>query len=384
MSDFFAQIIAEIRRLNQAGPEDFLPLHAPVFQGREREYVLQTIDSTFVSSVGAFVDQFEEMLGRISEVKRAVACVNGTAALEVALTLAGVRPDDLVLTQSLSFVATANAVRHVGAEPVFVDIDLETLGLSPEALKDFLHSRAEKTSQGPRDRQTGRRLACCLPMHSFGLPCRLEELLGLCQDWGLPLVEDAAEALGSSYQGRPCGGFGILGALSFNGNKICTTGGGGAILTNDPELGRLAKHLTTTAKRPHRWEFFHDQTAWNYRLPNLNAALGCAQLERLPEFVAYKRRLARDYQNFFVQGPWQSVVEKQGSHSNYWLNAVLLKNRDERDAFLDYSNNHQVQTRPAWEPLHTLPIYKNCPQGPLDNTLAVADRLVNLPSGVRQ
>ncbi|MDR1658498.1 MAG: LegC family aminotransferase [Deltaproteobacteria bacterium] len=379
----FEAILEGIRRINRIGPDEFLALHTPVFQGSEREYVLATIESTFVSSVGAFVNQFEEMMGQITGTKRAVACVNGTAALEVALSLAGINRGDLVLTQAISFVATANAVRHAGAEPVFLDIDADTLGLSPDALLDFLQTQAEKTTQGLRHRQSGRRLAACLPMHTFGLPCRLEEIIGICHDWDLPLVEDAAEALGSCYQGKPCGSFGLLSCFSFNGNKICTTGGGGAIVTNDEEFGKRAKHLTTTAKQPHPWKFFHDHTAWNFRMPNINAALGCAQLERLPEFLNDKRKLHSDYQKLFSDSPWQVVDELSGCQSNYWLNAVLLSNKEERDAFLAYSNARQVQIRPVWEPMPTLPMYENSLCGPLDNALAVADKLVNIPSGVR-
>jgi len=380
----FEAVLKDIRRINMVGPEEFLALHAPVFQGREREYVLETIDSTFVSSVGAFVTQFEDMMCQITGAKRAVACVNGTAALEVAMVLAGVQRGDLVLTQAISFVATANAVRHAGAEPVFLDIDVDTLGMSPAALLDFLETQAEKTTQGLRHRQSGHRIAACLPMHTFGLPCRLEELMKICHDWDLALVEDAAEALGSRYQGQPCGSFGLISGFSFNGNKTCSTGGGGAIVTNNDELGKMAKHLTTTAKQPHPWRFYHDHTAWNFRMPNINAALGCAQLERLSDFLDDKRKLHSDYQQLFEGKSWQMVDELAGCESNYWLNAVLLSNREERDAFLAYSNDQKVQTRPVWEPLQTLPMYENSPRGPLGNTLAVAERLVNIPSGVRR
>ena len=379
----FDGILAGIRQLNQAAPDEMLPLHAPVFQGKEREYVLDTIESTFVSSVGAYVNRFEDMLREVTGARHVSACVNGTAALHLSLLLAGVKPGDLVLAQGLSFVATANAIAHAGAEPVFLDVDEDTLGLSPGALRDFLSREAEKGLDGPRHKASGRRLAACVPMHTFGFPCRMAEIMEIARDWSLPVVEDAAEALGSSKSDRHCGTWGLLAILSFNGNKICTTGGGGAILTNDPELGRLAKHLSTTAKRPHAWEFFHDSVAWNYRLPNLNAALGCAQLEQLNFFVEYKRKLADAYQALFRDTPWTFLREPAGTRSNYWLTAVLFRDREERDAFLDISNKQGLQTRPVWEPLHTLPAYATCIRGPLDTTLDLASRLVNLPSGVR-
>lgn len=378
----FSRLLRAIREINGVGDDAFLPLHAPIFAGKEREYVMDTIESTFVSSVGSYVDKFEELLREATGARHAVACVNGTAAIEVALTLAGVKLGDLVVTQSLSFVATANAVKHAGADPVFVDVDPETLGMSPQALRLFLEREAEQSADGARHKQSGRKISACVPMHTFGFPCAIEEIAAVCDEWKIPLVEDAAEALGSSRNGKRCGSFGAFGALSFNGNKICTTGGGGAVLTNDPDMGKLAKHKTTTAKRPHRWDFHHDQVAWNFRLPNINAALGCAQLEQLPAFVAYKRRLAQQYAELFADGEWTFLTEPAGTVSNYWLTAVLCNNRNERDAFLQQSNDNGIQTRPVWEPLHTLPMYRDSFCGPLETTLDIADRLVNLPSGV--
>ena len=378
----FDGLIAAIRAANGC-PEGFLPLHAPVFAGKEREYVLDAIDSTFVSSVGGYVDRFEDMLREATGAGQAVACVNGTAALQVALILAGVRPGDLVVTQALSFAATANAIRHAGGEPVFLDVEADTLGLSPDSLRDFLQKECETAGGACRHKASGRRVAASVPVHIFGFPGRIDSICSIGAEWGLPVVEDAAEALGSAYQGKHCGSFGRLGILSFNGNKIVTTGGGGAILTPDRELGQRAKHLTTTAKRPHRWEFRHDELAWNYRLPNINAALGCAQLERLGAFVAWKRNLAARYEALFAPTPWRFLKEPPGSSSNYWLCSVLFRDRNERDAFLAASNEAGVMTRPAWEPLHTLPAFTECLRGDLAATLYLADRLVNLPSGVR-
>jgi aminotransferase in exopolysaccharide biosynthesis len=378
----FDDLITAIRVANDC-PEGFLPLHAPVFTGKAREYVLDTIESTFVSSVGEYVSRFEEQLRALTGAAHAVACVNGTAALQVALCLAGVKSGDLVLTQALSFVATANAITHAGGEPLFLDVDTDTLGLSPDRLRSFLEKECENVGGTCLHKASGRRIAACVPMHTFGLPCRIGAICEACAQWGIPVVEDAAEALGSFHNGRHCGTFGLLGTLSFNGNKIVTTGGGGAILTNDPELGQRAKHVTTTAKRPHRWEFYHDEVAWNYRMPNVNAALGCAQLERLDDFVTHKRELAKRYATLFANTPWRFVMEPAGSKSNYWLCSVLFTSRAERNAFLQATNDVGVMTRPAWEPLHILPMYRNCLHDGLAVTLDIADRLVSLPSGVR-
>lgn len=377
----YEELISKIREI-QNFSEDSVPLHAPVFRGNERKYVLDAIDSTFVSSVGQYVNRFEDMLAEITGAARAIACANGTCALEMALRLAGTGPGDVVITQPISFVATANAIAHIGAEPIFVDIDSDTLGLSPAALVNFLEEHAELRHGVSRLRETGQKIAACVPMHTFGLPARIDEILDVCEEWNINLVEDAAEALGSRFKGRHCGVFGKVGCLSFNGNKTVTTGGGGAILTNDPDLGNLAKHLTTTAKRPHPYLYFHDQVGWNYRLPNLNAALGCAQLEQLDDFLAVKRKRAAAYAGLFETLDWEFVSEMEGGRSNYWLCAVLTNSLDERNRFLEESNAAGLGCRPVWEPLHNLPMYKNSMRGPLTTSEDISARLVNLPSGV--
>lgn len=381
--DNFSSIIAAIKAVHGEGATS-LSLHAPLFQGREREYVLDTLESTFVSSVGAYVDRFEALLCAVTGAKHAIACVNGTSALQVALHLAGVRRGDLVITQALSFVATANAIVHAGGEPVFCDVSRETLGLSPRAVKNFLQQHCVRQNGEVRHLPSGKRVAACVPMHSFGLACHIVDICALCEEWAIPVVEDAAEALGSLYHGKHCGSFGQMGILSFNGNKICTCGGGGALLTNDAAFARHAKALTTTSKRPHAWEFYHEELAWNFRMPNLNAALGCAQLEQLWDFVAQKRLLADAYAEFFAADTdWAFAHEPEHSRSNYWLCAVLTNSKAERDAFLSASNAAGVMTRPAWEPLHSLPMYQHCVRDELRVTQDIAARLVNIPSGVR-
>ncbi len=357
-----------------------VPLHAPVFAGNEQAYVAETIRSTFVSSVGSFVDRFEADMAAYTGAGRAVAVVNGTAALQVALVLAGVLPGDLVLTQALTFVATCNAIRYAGADPVFCDVDRETLGLSPEAVDAWLTDNATIGEDG-LPRAKGRVLRACLPMHSFGHPVRLAELVEVCDRWNLTLVEDAAESLGSTYRGRHTGTFGRLGSQSFNGNKILTTGGGGMILT-DAATGARAKHLTTTAKVPHPYEYVHDATGWNYRLPNLNAALGVAQLEQLESFIAEKRALAARY-IAELAADFDVVQEPPGCRSNYWLNAVICEDRAGRDALLAATNGAGVMTRPIWALMNTLPMFAAAPRGPLPMSEWLADRVVNLPSGIR-
>ena len=382
MSTALEELLRGIRSIH--GEENaFLPLHAPRFTGNEQAYVVDTIVSTFVSSVGAYVTRFEEMLCAATGAKYAIACVNGTAALQVALHVCGVRPGELVITQALSFVATANAIAHTGARPVFCDVDADTLGLAPSAVAAFLTEACERVDGEVRHKASGKRVAACVPMHTFGFPCRIEDLATLCEQWNIPLLEDAAEALGSRCGDRHCGTFGRIGTLSFNGNKIVTTGGGGALLTNDAELARLIKHLTTTAKLPHAWEFRHDALAWNFRMPNLNAALGCAQLERLDAFLRDKRAMVREYANLFAGSDYAFLQERAGTTANYWLFAVLCADRAERDSFLQQSNARGVMTRPCWEPLHTLPMYADCLRDALTATHDIAERLVNVPSSVR-
>lgn len=375
-------VLAAIRHICQV-PEGPLPLHAPIFKGQEKAYVCDAIDSTFVSSVGTYVDRFEAMLCHCTGAKHAVVCVNGTAALQMALHVAGVQRGDLVLTQALSFTATANAIAHCGAEPVFLDVDADTLGLSPLAVERFLQAQCQRNSDGfCYHTASNKRVSACVPMHTFGLPLHIQTLIKVCADWGISVVEDAAEALGSSSQGQHCGTFGKLGVLSFNGNKIVTTGGGGAILTNDATLAKKAKHLTTTAKIPHRWCFEHDEIAWNFRMPNLNAALGCGQLEMLPAFLAVKRQRAQEYAAYFAQTPWAILTERENTRSNYWLCALLLSTKEERDIFLQATNDAGIMTRPIWNPLHTLGHFSSCLRDDLHVTLCMADRVVNIPSGV--
>ena len=361
---------------------DFIPLHAPVFTGREREYVTETIDSTFVSSVGAFVDRFESDMASYTGSQRAVATVNGTAALHVSLLLAGVQPGDLVVTQPLTFVATCNAIAYCNAEPLFVDVDRHTLGLSPSALEGWLEEHASRDDLGVcRAKSSGKAIRACVPMHTFGHPVDLDGLMAVCSRWNLVLVEDAAESLGSFYKGRHTGTFGRLGTLSFNGNKIITTGGGGMILADD-ELGVRAKHLTTTAKRPHPYEYVHDEVGYNYRLPNINAALGCAQLEQLEGFVALKRQLAARYQELLKDSGLRFVTEPEGCRSNYWLNAVICDDRAQRDTLLKTTNEQGVMTRPIWALMSQLPAYAQCCKGDLTNAEWLEARVVNLPSSV--
>ena len=375
------QIVNFIRDYYQS--TDFIPLHAPVFNGHERDYVLETIDSTFVSSVGAFVDRFEQEMAAYTNSPKAVATVNGTAALHIALQLSGVEQGDLVITQPLTFVATCNAIAYCGAEPVFIDVDRHTLSLSPQAMQTWLEEYAfVDDQQHCRHRDSQRIIRTCLPMHTFGHPANLDGLIQVCSAWNINLVEDAAESLGSFYKGKHTGTLGLIGTLSFNGNKIITTGGGGMILTNET-LGKRAKHITTTAKQPHPYEFVHDEVGYNYRLPNLNAALGCAQLERLEAFVAEKRALAGAYADLFIHSDLQFVVEPEHCHSNYWLNAVICNSHQQRDELLTSTNEAGVMTRPIWQLMNQLPMYRNAIQGNIPNAEWLAQRLVNLPSSVK-
>lgn len=361
---------------------ELIPLHAPVFSGRERDYVIDTIDSTFVSSVGAFVDRFEQELAAYTKSPRAVGTVNGTAALHLALKLAGVLPGELVITQPLTFVATCNAIAYCNAEPIFVDVDRKTMGMSPAALEAWLVDCAYVGDDGLcRAKKDGKVIRACLPMHTFGMPADLDGLMNVSSRWHLALVEDAAESLGSFYKGRHTGTFGLLGALSFNGNKIITTGGGGMILAGE-KLGRRAKHLSTTAKCPHPYEYVHDELGYNYRLPNINAALGCAQLEQLEAFIAKKRELAVRYAAHFSGSELQFVSEPPDCRSNYWLNAVICINREQRDDLLKVTNNQGVTTRPIWALMNHLPIYAHCRKGDLTNAEWLEARVINLPSSV--
>lgn len=366
------------------GTEETVPLHAPLFIGNEKKYLNECIDTTFVSSVGKFVDRFEEEMAAYTGAKKAVVCVSGTNALHMAMMLVGVERDDEVLTQALTFIATCNAVSYIGAHPVFIDVDMETLGLSPKAVKAWLEKNAELKNGICYNKKTGRRVKACIPMHTFGHPVKIDELVQICNEWHLELVEDAAESIGSLYKGQHTGTFGKVGAISFNGNKTITTGGGGMLLFQDEELGKLAKHLTTQAKVPHRWAFVHDHIGYNYRMPNINAALGCAQLENLDRYVENKRETAQIYADFFKNIPDITFfTEPQNCRSNYWLNVVLLKDKAAQQEFLEYTNDHGVMTRPVWELMNRLEMFKQCETDGLKNTEWLADRIVNIPSSVR-
>lgn len=366
------------------GNQEFTPLAVPKFIGNEKKYLNECIDTTFVSSVGQFVDRFEKDMAAYTGAKRAVVCVSGTNALHMAMMLVGVERDDEVLTQALTFIATCNAISYIGAHPVFLDVDRSTMGLSPDSVKDWLAKNAEIRNGQCYNKNTNRRVKACVPMHTFGHPVRIEELAAICAEWHIELVEDSAESVGSKYKGIHTGLFGKVGALSFNGNKTITTGGGGMLLFMDQELGALAKHLTTQAKVPHRWEFKHDHIGYNYRMPNINAALGCAQLEHLDEYIADKRATAAAYAEYFknVEGI-DFFTEPENSFSNYWLNVVILPDHDKQLEFLQETNDNGVMTRPIWELMNRLPMFEHCQHDSLENTIWFADRVVNIPSSVR-
>lgn len=366
------------------GNLEFTPLAVPVFAGNEKKYLEECIDTTFVSSVGKFVDRFEKDMAEYAGCKKAVVCVSGTNALHMSMMLVGVERDDEVLTQALTFIATCNAISYIGAHPVFIDVDKSTMGLSPDALKEWLVKNAEVKNGQCYNKNTGRRVKACVPMHTFGHPVRIEDIAHVCEEYHIELVEDAAESIGSLYKGKHTGTFGKVGAISFNGNKTITTGGGGMMLFNDEELAAHAKHLTTQAKVPHRWEFRHDHVGYNYRMPNINAALGCAQLENLDKFIASKRQLALEYAEYFKKvDDIQFFTEPEDTFSNYWLQAVILKDRDEQQAFLQQTNDNGVMTRPIWELMNRLPMFGHCENDGLKNTIWFADRVVNIPSSVR-
>lgn len=359
-----------------------IPLHRPVFEGNERRYLVECIDSNFVSSVGARVTEFERRTAEYVGTRFAVATANGTAALHVALMLAGTERDTEVVTQAVTFIATCNALAYIGARPAFVDVDLDTMGMSPDALAQWLGSTAERTAGGLRNRRTGRRIAACVPMHTFGHPCRIAEIAEVCAQWGLPLVEDAAESLGSRVGGRHTGTFGCMAALSYNGNKVITTGGGGMIVTDDPALAARAKHITTTAKIPHPYEFVHDEVGYNYRLPNLNAALGCAQMERLDEMLRIKASVAARYEKAFHGSTVRFFVPRAETRSNHWLNAVIAGDLAERDRILKETNAQGVMTRPIWRLMPSLRMFADAETDGLANSRWLEERVVNIPSSV--
>jgi len=362
--------------------KEFIPLHEPRFIGNEKKYLNECIDSTFVSSVGKFVDEFEAKIANYTGAKYAVATSNGTSALHIALMLANVESDDEVITQPLTFVATCNAISYCGAKPLFIDVDKDTMGLSPSALKEFLDKNTLIKNQQCINNKTGQVIKACIPMHTFGHPCRIDEIKEICDKYHVFLIEDAAESVGSTYKDKHTGTFGQVGVMSFNGNKIITAGGGGCIVTNDKALAKKAKHLTTTAKVPHKWDFNHDMVGYNYRMPNLNAALLVAQLENLDNFISSKRKLANKYKAFFNSVDYVFVKELMESKSNYWLHSILLKNKQQRDSFLEATNTAGVMTRPIWTLMSKLPMFINCQKSDLTNAEWLEDRAVNIPSSV--
>lgn len=380
-------IVEIVNEIKSVLPQDkkTIGLHEPYFGGNEWQYVKECLDTGWVSSVGKFVDQFEEKLAEFTGVKRAIAVGNGTSALHICLKLVGVEPNDEVLVPALTFIATANAVTYCGAVPHFVDSELKSLGMDALKLRDYLRDIAEIRGNECYNKFTGRRIKAVVPMHTFGHPVDLDSMVAVCEEFKLELIEDAAESVGSYYKGKHTGNWGKVAAVSFNGNKVVTTGGGGAVLTNNEELGKLAKHLTTQAKLPHKWEFQHDMIGYNYRMPNINAALGCAQLEQLPGFLQKKRQLAQRYQELFanIEGV-EFVIEPELTQSNYWLNAILLapEYASQRDELLAMSHEEKMLVRPVWNLMYTLPMYKDCPKMDCSVSESISNRLINLPSSV--
>ena len=375
------EIIRFIR--NEFRSEDFIPLHVPIFKGNEKKYINECIDSTFVSSVGPFVNKFEELMSQITQTKKTTAVVNGTAAVQVGLRLVGVKENDEVITQALTFVATANAIAYNNAHPVFLDVDIDTMGLSPKAVEAFLEEYGELREDGCYNKSTGRRISACMPMHTFGFPVHLDELITICKKWSIPIVEDAAESIGSSYKGQSTGSFGEVAGFSFNGNKVITSGGGGVITTNNIELAERAKFLTTTAKDPHPYEYFHSESGYNFRMPNLNAALGSAQLENLNKFLQSKRKLFNIYEKEFkLVEDIRIVKEKKFSKSNYWLNTIFIKNLSikKRNQILKFAHKNNFFLRPVWKPLHTLKHFKKMPKMHIDVATKIYKSCINLPS----
>lgn len=378
MSSQTSQLSEFIRSLYQTN--EFIPLHAPTFGEQEKLNVLNTIESTFVSSVGEYVDSFERQVEAFTGAHRAVATVNGTAALHTALYLAGLQHGDLVITQALTFVATCNAIHHMGAEPIFIDVAYQTLGMCPVALETFLDEHAITDGKNCIHKASRRNIRACVPMHTFGHPVQLNELLALCKKWNIELVEDAAESLGSFYNGQHTGTKARFSALSFNGNKIITTGGGGMLLCADESESHRAKHITTTAKVPHPYEFYHDEAGFNYRMPNLNAALGCAQMSQLETFIEKKRELAEQYKAFFTDSNFQFIDEPSECRSNFWLNAILCEHSDLRNTVIEEQNSAGIMCRPAWQLMNRLPMFKHCLRGKLTVSEDIQSRLVNIPS----
>jgi perosamine synthetase len=376
-----SKTISFIKKLYDS--EEFIPLHVPRFLGREKEYLIECIDSTFVSYVGKYVAQFEDMTAKFTGAKYAVAVVNGTVALQIALKLAGVKYNDEVITQPLTFIASCNAIKHLGAFPTFVDVEKETLSMSPEKLDEFLNCNLRDINGEKINKITGRKIKAIVPVHIFGHPNRIQEIIEVAAKYELPVVEDSAESLGSSYKGKHTGTFGKLGILSYNGNKTLTTGGGGMIITNDKKLADQARHITTTAKIPHRYEYIHDEIGYNYRLTNINAALGVAQMEYINEILDNKKNTAEEYRNFFGDSEICYCDQPINSKSNFWLNTILLKDFDQRNKFLEETNNSGIMTRPVWRLMNKLEMFKDCYSNNLSNAEWLEKRLVNIPSSYR-
>ena len=376
----FDDVITFIRSIY--GEEGVIPLHKPLFIGNEKLYLNQCIESTYVSSVGQFVDKFEEKIAEYTGSKYAVATTNGTSALHIAFLLSDVIEDDEVITQPLTFIATCNAISYCGANPIFIDVDKETMGLSPDSLNSFLSEHAVVKNNQCLNKTTGKIIKVCVPMHTLGHSCRISEIKEICDKYKIILIEDAAESLGSFYNGKHTGTYGSLGVLSFNGNKIITGGGGGCIITDDPVLAKKAKHLTTTAKVPHKWKYSHDMIGYNYRMPNLNAALLTSQLENLISFLSSKRNIAIAYKEFFKNKPYRFIEEPVNSKSNYWLNAIIFKDKEERDLFLHETNSKGVMTRPMWTLMNKLSMFQESQCGELSNAEWLEERVANIPSSM--
>jgi len=376
---FINNFISETKKIYN---KDLIPLHNPTFIGNEKKYLSDCIESNYVSSVGKNVSKFEDKISKFIGSKYCIATVNGTSALHMAIKLSGVQSGDEIITQALTFVATCNAISYSNAKPIFVDVDKDTLGLSPIALNNFLKKNAVKKVSGTYNKKTGKKIAACVPMHTFGFPCRIQQICDICEFWNIPVIEDAAESLGSYVEKKHTGTFSLIASLSFNGNKIITTGGGGMILTDDPNIANHAKHITTTAKVKHSFEYIHDEIGYNYRMPNLNAALGCAQMEFLNEFLIKKKKLANYWSNFFKQNRVNFITPLKKNRANYWLNTIILKSKNERNNFLKYTNKNGVMTRPIWRLMSELVMYKNCQNDGLRNSIWLQDRVVNIPSSV--
>ena len=364
------------------GKKKIIPLHEPIFSQKEKKYLIECIDSTFVSSVGKFVDEFEKKIAKYIGSKYAVATCNGTSALHISMILAGVKQDDEVITQPLNFVATCNAISYCSAKPIFIDVDRDTMGLSPSALRIFLEKNTIIKNNQCINKKSKKIIKACVPMHSYGHPCKIDEIKKICDEYYIFLIEDAAESLGSFYKSKHTGNFGQLAIISFNGNKIITACGGGCIVTNNKALAKKAKHLTTTAKIPHKWNFNHNMVGYNYRMPNLNAALLVAQLERLNDFVINKRILAAKYDKFFKSINYNFFKEPKNSKSNYWLNSIILENEKQKNQFLQETNLNGVLTRPIWTLMNKLPMFKNTHCSDLKNSEWLEKHVVNIPSSV--